>query len=254
MVALTTIIEPLSAKAAAILSSETSALCPCEGLEAVLARKFLRCTVCDHTICGDHGGNCKHTYRMEDTSNRKLPMEFHKRIKVALPKMIKFANTSLDSVKEASSSKIGPKKWQTFADGFDRTVSGDFYLTDITRSDICEILYLSATGKLRLEISAKHVRWYLYGTARSETELQDAKGTQLDTIPIARCNPTQVEIAVLPKDVGNCGCHRSRRYQLLSASEMASSNRSSQTEDLWLPLIPTYSNHAPWTSRNPALA
>lgn len=102
---LTAVIEPIIAEGAVKLAQETCARCHCEGSDALLIKKFLRCKVCDHTTCAEHGGNNRYTYQKDDTS-RKWPAKFEKRIKEALPKVIKFTNNSLDDIFERSISKV----------------------------------------------------------------------------------------------------------------------------------------------------
>jgi hypothetical protein len=185
---LTAVIEPITAEGAVKLAQETCARRHCEGSDALLIKKFLRCKVCDHTTCAEHGGNNRHTYQKDDTS-RKWPATFEKRIKDALPKAIKFTNTSSGGIFGKSISKIAEGTWNILVEDFKKAVINDFFLSDITCCDIWDILYESAIGKLQLEISGRHVWWLLYRKVPSETGLHDSKRFHLEKFPIACCIP-----------------------------------------------------------------
>jgi hypothetical protein len=133
-------------------------------------------------------GNNRLTYQKGDIS-RKWPAEFEKRIKDALPKVIKFTNNSLDGIFERSISKVAEGTWEILVEDFKKAVSNDFFHTDITRSNIWDILYESAAGKLQLEISGRHVWWLFYKRVPSEIGLHDSKRFQLEKFPIACCIP-----------------------------------------------------------------
>jgi hypothetical protein len=103
--------------------------------------------------------------------------------------VIKFTNNSLDGINERSISKVAEGTWEILVEDFKKAVSNDFFHTDITRSNIWDILYESAAGKLQLEISGRHVWWLFYKRVPSEIGLHDSKRFQLEKFPIACCIP-----------------------------------------------------------------
>lgn len=190
------ILQPISADKAKLLAKRTSQLCVCEGSYSMLDKLFYRCTICAHTVCIDHRGNCKHDYKAirAEASGRVNPSKFISQIKDSVPRLINLpvglsANLQAIFEKEKACTDSG----LTVDDV--RTVDEyPLLLASFTRSSFWEIAYESSRARLVLEIAAHRVEWLLYAKSPAHLPLTDRTRDYRQRFPLARLLPTGDDI------------------------------------------------------------
>ncbi|OJJ67326.1 hypothetical protein ASPBRDRAFT_186565 [Aspergillus brasiliensis CBS 101740] len=176
-------------------ATSSARYCVCEG-QTTTSSSILRCTLCQHTVCSECGGNPSHAYERCAGLHRTMPLDFVSELKRDLPARLVMSGISSDSyasLVDNTALKCPPHVWKEFLDKIEPAVGDELRLLDIKRSRIWTVLYEGKYSHLRLLISASSTEWLFFAKPP-----QDAPAVclirEILAQPIARMTPVSASL------------------------------------------------------------
>lgn len=150
--------------------------CFCEGSNSLTKREIQECVNCGHTTCVQCGGNPQHNYKPDQSlsKGRISPQEAEAKIRSQLPLQVTFTPTQ-KHLDDFQSKLRGAKGFEKYPSLVKSAMSDNFSIQSFRRAHCVSVIYRSASGNSRLELSLNDssAEWRLYVEPPKELAVSD---------------------------------------------------------------------------------
>ncbi|PYI05069.1 hypothetical protein BO78DRAFT_387948 [Aspergillus sclerotiicarbonarius CBS 121057] len=175
-------------------AASSARYCVCERQTATRA-SILRCTLCQHTVCSECGGNPAHVYERWNGLARTKPLDFVSRLRRGLPARLVVSGLSRDSyttLVEGITANLAQVTKQ-FLEAITLAVGDEVRLLDIKRSEVWTVCYEGAHSTLHLVIGESGMTWLFFAKPSNSVPALSMIREILSK-PIARMTPGSASI------------------------------------------------------------
>ena len=187
---------PLGLDALLAVAARTVSYCQCEK-QSGSKNDLVQCTQCGHTACIACAGSPTHSYKeLKLKVSRTNPSDFKKLLKGILPMRLVLEGLPVKVFQEYHSLFPGDttarpsREFDEYLGVVRAALRDEVRFFDIRRSEQWTVMYEGDNSSLRLSITEKEIRWFLYGKTPSAAAARCLL-REIMKKPIARMTVTQ---------------------------------------------------------------
>ena len=150
--------DVMQAESLMYLAADTASRCQCEGPMNFSNRIFFVCKECGHTACRTCRGTPRHDFEEIKLTRRSDPLSFKEKLGYALPMQLTMKGFTEDLDLHVEQSEALATYLQTVR----LSVNHELRFSEIKRSQIWTIVYVSPSSRLELRISPSCCQWYYF--------------------------------------------------------------------------------------------